>query len=282
MTPDILRYAAFSDDPSGGNPAGVVLGADQLDDSAMQEIAAQVGYSETAFLHTPQHADGEDRATVRYFSPQAEVDFCGHATIATAVARAERGQTRPLALSTRAGLVRVGVRATDDGAVARLTSVPTSTAPLPDPLLTSLLRALRWDAGDLDPAWPPHVAFGGNHHPVLATRTRQRLADLDYDVPRLRALCLEHGWTTVALVWPESPTRVHARNPFPVGGVVEDPATGAAAAALGGYLRTTRGTTGHLTVLQGEDLGRPSVLGVDIDGDSDRVVVSGTAVRITS
>jgi len=76
----VLRYAAFTTDASGGNPAGVVLDARGLDDQTMQAIAAEVGYSETAFL--------TDRA-VRYFSPKAEVPFCGHATIATAVARAE-------------------------------------------------------------------------------------------------------------------------------------------------------------------------------------------------
>jgi len=78
----VLRYAAFTSDPAGGNPAGVVLDARGLDDQAMQAIAAEVGYSETAFV-----VDG----SVRYFSPKAEVPFCGHATIASAVARADRG-----------------------------------------------------------------------------------------------------------------------------------------------------------------------------------------------
>ena len=83
---EILRYAAFSSDPAGGNPAGVVLDAGDLDDAAMQRIAADVGFSETAFL-TPT---GPTTARVRYFAPIAEVPFCGHATIASAVARAER------------------------------------------------------------------------------------------------------------------------------------------------------------------------------------------------
>ena len=78
---EILRYVAFSDRPDGGNPAGVVLDATGLSDERMLEIAAEVGYSETAFL------SGDD---IRYFSPLAEVPFCGHATIATAVALAER------------------------------------------------------------------------------------------------------------------------------------------------------------------------------------------------
>ena len=87
MTADVLRYAAFTADPSGGNPAGVVLDADGLDDATMQRIAADVGYSETAFV-TPSGDNGD--LDVRYFSPLAEVPFCGHATIATGVAWGER------------------------------------------------------------------------------------------------------------------------------------------------------------------------------------------------
>ena len=78
---DVLRYVAFSDRPDGGNPAGVVLDASGLSEAEMLGIAADVGYSETAFV------DGDD---IRYFSPLAEVPFCGHATVATAIAIAER------------------------------------------------------------------------------------------------------------------------------------------------------------------------------------------------
>src|ERR1700759_4758059 len=82
---DILRYAAFTTDPAGGNPAGVVLDATGLDDARMLTIAADLGYSETAFV---TKRDGNS-AVLRYFSPLAEVPFCGHATVATAVALGE-------------------------------------------------------------------------------------------------------------------------------------------------------------------------------------------------
>src|SRR3712207_41782 len=80
---EILRRAAFTDDPSGGNPAAVVLDASTLTDDEMLRIAADVGYSETAFLTA---TDDEGTYDVRYFSPLAEVPFCGHATVAAAVA----------------------------------------------------------------------------------------------------------------------------------------------------------------------------------------------------
>src|SRR5690242_4612614 len=83
-----LRYAAFTTDPAGGNPAGVVLDAAGLTDGQQLDVAARLGYSETAFLTAVPGA--ERNWTVRYFSPLAEVPFCGHATIAAAVALGER------------------------------------------------------------------------------------------------------------------------------------------------------------------------------------------------
>jgi PhzF family phenazine biosynthesis protein len=259
---EILRYAAFTTDPRGGNPAGVVLDAAGLSDAEMLAIAAEVGSSETAFLI-------DDR--LRYFSPLAEVAFCGHATIATAVALGP-GEHR---FRTNAGEVPVSV---DADRRATLTSVPTRTADLDD--LDPLLAALGWAAGDLDPELPPRVAYAGAWHPIIAARTRARLADLHYDVPALKALMEARGWTTIQLVWREAADRFHVRDPFPVGGVYEDPATGAAAAAFGGYLRE-RGATGVLHLSQGDDMGRPGRLTVTLVPGEAGVRVTGAAVAIT-
>ncbi|MFF4590256.1 PhzF family phenazine biosynthesis isomerase [Streptomyces sp. NPDC001388] len=278
---DTLRYTAFTDDPTGGNPAGVVLDAAGLDEAAMLAVAAEVGYSETAFV------TGRDevarRFRVRYFSPLAEVAFCGHATVALAVALAERLGPGDIVLDTAAGEIPVATRVDDEGAVvATLTSVATRSRPATSTELDATLTALGWAPGDLDPALPAHVAFGGNDHLVLAAASRARLADLDYDFDGLGEVMRRHGWTTVHLVWRESPEHFHARDPFPVGGVVEDPATGAAAAAFGGYLRTVGLVTGpaRITIRQGEDMGRPSDLLIEVDPQDPRVRVTGRAVPI--
>ncbi|MEU6549211.1 PhzF family phenazine biosynthesis isomerase [Streptomyces sp. NPDC046915] len=280
---ETLRYAAFTHDPAGGNPAGVVLDASGLDDAAMLAIAADVGYSETAFV--TRRDEAARRFQVRYFSPLAEVAFCGHATVALAVALAERLGAGDIVLDTPAGEIPVATGVGDDGTVrATLTSVPTRSRPATDTELEPALKALGWAPGDLDAALPPHVAFGGNDHLVLAAATRERLADLEYDFDGLAELMSRHGWTTVHLVWRESPERFHARDPFPVGGVVEDPATGAAAAAFGGYLRTLGLVTGPatITVRQGEDMGRPSDLLIDVTPQDSRTRVSGQAVPMTA
>ncbi|MBB5113584.1 PhzF family phenazine biosynthesis isomerase [Micromonospora echinospora] len=277
---DILRYAAFTADPAGGNPAGVVLDATGADDAEMQQVAAEVGYSETAFLAPA----GDGQFTVRYFSPKAEVPFCGHATIASAVAYAERHGPGVLHLDTRAGLVAVATSVQADGiTTATLTSVAPRSVPLAVDDLAALLAALRWSPGDLDPALPPRVAYAGAWHPIVAAATRQRLADLDYDMAALSALMAERDWTTIDLVHRESELVFHARNPFPPGGVVEDAATGAAAAAFGGYLRELGlvRPPATVTVRQGEDMGRPSLLTVGIPADPGAgIAVTGTAVPI--
>ncbi|MGW4752101.1 PhzF family phenazine biosynthesis protein [Streptomyces chartreusis] len=277
---EISRYVAFSSDPSGGNPAGVVLDATGVDDKEMLAAAAEVGYSESAFVVPAD--DGT--LDVRYFSPLAEVPFCGHATIATAVAHAERHGTGRLLLRTKAGPVTVTTDRTADGTLtATLVSVAPHTEPLTDADLAELLAILGWSAADLDPALPPRVAFAGARHPILAAATRERLADLDYAMETLAALMARENWTTIDLLWRESPTVFHARNPFPPGGVVDDPATGAAAAAFGGYLRELElvATPATLTIHQGVDMGRPSIITVTVPAEPGTGIgVTGTAVRI--
>ncbi len=277
---EILRFTAFTSDPAGGNPAGVVLDATGADSATMAAVAADVGYSETAFV-VPRADGGLD---VRYFSPLVEVPFCGHATIATAVAYASRHGSGAWEFHTQAGLVRVVTSSGDDGSVrAELVSVPPRTEPIPDHALAELLAALRWSAEDLDPALPPLAAYAGAWHPVVAAADRARLADLDYDMDELGAVMARYGWVTVDLVWRESETVFHARNPFPPGGVVEDPATGAAAAAFGGYLRELGLVTppATLTVHQGVDMGRPSLITVRVpEGRDTGIAVSGTATAL--
>jgi PhzF family phenazine biosynthesis protein len=280
MNVEVLRYAAFTDDPASGNPAGVVVDAGQLTEQDMLDIAAGVGYSETAFVteSDPQRR----RYTVRYFSPRAEVPFCGHATIATAVEIARSAGAGELVFTTRAGEVPVHTVIQDGRLWATLTSVPARSRPARPDEVGPALAALGWAPGDLDPSFPVHVAFAGAHHLMLAAATRARLADLDYNFAALAELMSAQDWTTVHLFWAEEPALFRARDPFPPGGVVEDPATGAAAAAFGGYLRALGHITAptRLTVRQGEDLGRPSELLVDVDPADERVKVTGQAVPI--
>jgi len=284
-----LRYAAFTHRGVGGNPAGVVLDAERLSVAARLRIALAVNYSETAFIEPMGGAnifsgapDSPREFKVRYFSPLAEVAFCGHATIASAVALADRDGPGHLIFHTLAGPIPIETRHCQDGTCASLKSPPTSTRAAEPEELSEALIALRWSDGDLDPRYPAHVSFAGNNHLVIAAASRKRLANLDYNFPALADLMSKRQWTTVHLVFAEHPDLFHARDPFPPGGVVEDPATGAAAAAFGGYLRALRlsKVPGRVTIIQGEDMGRRSELFVDLLVNDDRVTVTGFASRI--
>lgn len=279
---EVLRYAAFTLGGEGGNPAGVVLDATDLDEAEMQRIAAEVGYSETAFLrHRPDEPNVYD---VRYFAPTQEVPFCGHATLASAVALAEREPAAEMVFHTAAGLVTINTEESHAGLVAELTSVAPRVVEPPEGLVDRCLGALHWSAEDLDPDYPPRLANAGAEHLVLVVRTHRRLIDLDYDFEALAELMAEHALVTLQLVWPKSKRKYYARNPFPPGGMVEDPATGGAAAAFGGYLRDLGliGHTASFTIRQGAEMGRASLIEVSVMEGEPGVRVRGLASLIES
>ncbi|HEX5088544.1 MAG TPA: PhzF family phenazine biosynthesis isomerase [Nocardioides sp.] len=275
MNAQVLKYAAFTDDGTGGNPAGVVLDSDRLTDQQMLAIAAAIGYSETAFVS----ADGR---RLRFFSPRAEVAFCGHATVATAVALAERDGTGTRDLVTAAGRISVETRTTGRGLEATLTSPPASTREASAELVAETLAAFAWESALLDPAFPVHVANAGNDHLMLGLAGLETLAAFDYDYDALAALMEREGWTTVHAFVRERPTEFRARNAFPPGGVREDPATGAAAAAFGGYLRELGlvARPSRFTIHQGVEMGAPSRIEVGVPGSGEHIEVSGAATRL--
>ena len=271
---EILRYRAFTTaepNPASGNPAGVVLDAEELDRPGH---APDRGRPRLQRDSVP-HRDRADAARVRYFTPRAEIAFCGHATIASGVALARRRNAAPVVrLTTNAGLVPVEVTAEQ----ATLVAVDTEVEELDGRLLDELLTALRLDRDDLDPVLRPALVHGGNLHPLVAVRDGV-LERLDHDSDAVLSLQDAQGWDgTVPVVQRLSTTRFASRNPFPRGGIREDPATGSAAAGLGAYLRAG----GHidapavLTVDQGAETGRPSLLVVEVPREG-RVRVTGTA-----
>ncbi len=274
----LYRLSAFTTTPTGGNPAGVWIGDALPEPDEMQRLAAEVGYSETAFV-TPRRGP---RRTVRYYSPEAEVPFCGHATIAAGVQLGQLDGPGDYVFDTPIGRVAVAVSQADGLPEATLTSVEPKHRLTPPDLLERALAALGWQARELDPSIPSALAFAGAWHLVIAAGSNDRLAQLDYDFAVLKALMLETDLTTLQLVWRESPTAFRARNPFPVGGVVEDPATGAAAAALGGYLRDAGLIEAPATLLirQGEAMGRPGRITVRVPA-AGGISVSGHAVDLT-
>jgi PhzF family phenazine biosynthesis protein len=265
----VQRVASFSDGERGGNPAGVWIGDTLPDAETMARVAKAVGFSETVFA-APLGAGWR----VRYFAPEAEVAFCGHATIALGAVLGEGVH----ALTLNAAAITVEGARTGDTLSAALMSPPTWSQPLPPEAVSEYLTLFGYSGTDLDPRIPPARIHAGADHVILALSDRARLATLDYDLEQGRALMAREGLTTILLLQAEDAARFHARNAFAIGGVVEDPATGSAAAALGGYLRDLDWPLdGAVTVIQGEDMGMRSILRVEItDEPGASIRVSGT------
>jgi PhzF family phenazine biosynthesis protein len=277
---EILRYAAFTDTPDGGNPAGIVLDADHLEAAEMQAIAADIGYAESAFVL--RRSAG--RAQLRYFAPEAEVPFCGHATIATGVALAEREGVGRLLLDAPVGPIDLVTELVDERLVASLVTVEPRVEGIDGGVRAELLLRLGLGETDLDQSLPVLLSYAGNVHPVVPVRSAAVLRGLDYDFPGLRRLMAAQGWNaTVAVVHRRDTLVFDARNPFPPGGVREDPATGSAAASLGAYLRHLGEVAppATLTVHQGADVGRPSRITVLVP-PSGGLTVRGGAVPIVA
>jgi PhzF family phenazine biosynthesis protein len=273
----LLRLAAFSDGDRGGNPAGVAIGEHLPEPAEMQRIAAEVGYSETAFA-APQGMGWR----VRYFSPAAEVPFCGHATVALGAALAERLGDGLFPLTLNHAEITVEGRRQGDRWSAALQSPPTRSAPVAPELLAEALALFGYLPEDLDPALPPALVHGGADHLLLALRSREALAAMRYAMEAGAALMAAAGVLTILLVWAEGPQTFHSRNPFAIGGVYEDPATGAATAALAGYLQTLGWPHGgRITVVQGEDMGCRSLLSAGIpDEPGGSIRVAGQVRRL--
>jgi PhzF family phenazine biosynthesis protein len=268
--------SAFATDNAGGNPAGVVLCDTLPQDAEMQAIAKQVGFSETVFAAPEGNA-----WRVRYFSPEVEVDFCGHATIALGAALAREHGSGNFTLKLNKASITVEGYDRDAEWGAAFQSPSTQSRSIAPELLEETLNLFGLTFDDLDPRIPPAIANAGGDHIVLALNSHEALQNMNYDQKRGHALCTRERLVTLNLVYAAAPQVFHSRNPFPVGGVFEDPATGSAAAALAGYLRDLKWPhQGALTVYQGAEMQMPSRIAIELSEVKGSSVKVAGAVRL--
>lgn len=253
---NVLKLAAFSHNGQGGNPAGVAFCDEMPSDEDMLKVAKEVGYSETAFL--VKQTDGW---RVRYFAPAMEIPFCGHATIALGAALGERFGNGEYKLVLNDSQISVHAEKSGNGFIATLQSPETHSEDAPKEFVDEVLAGFHLTPDQLNPVFPIRFASGGAKHLIFVVRDLKTLADMRYDFEKVRALMMDKNLITISLLWQESDNLFHSRNAFASGGVYEDPATGAAAAALAGYLRDIQWKgKKEFTILQGEDMGMPSRL----------------------
>jgi len=271
----VNKISAFSHNNEGGNPAGVVICEAMPEPKAVLKIAKDVGYSETAFLH--KYKDGW---RVRYFSPEIEVPFCGHATIATGYVLGEQYGAGKYKFYLNHGSIEVSVEKTRADALSvSFKSPATFSEPAPLKYVNSILAAFGLTHKDVNSDFPIRFASAGAKHLIIVLEEHKKLSNMSYEFEHLKKLMGQKELITINLLWQSSANKFHSRNPFPPGGVYEDPATGAAAAALGGYLRDIVWSgNSSFEVFQGEDMGSPSHLFVEYQAETGSAIkVSGEA-----
>ncbi len=265
------RVSAFSYNNSGGNPAGVVICNDFPSDNEMLNTAKKVGYSETAFLKKVN-----DGWRIRYFAPELEIPFCGHATIASTAILEENFGEGNYKLFLNEGTINVNAFQSEKGVyIATLQSPQTHSEEAPKIYIDEVLQEFNLTQDDINVNYPVRFAFAGAKHIIIVLKEKSSLKSMSYNFDSLKSVMNKESLTTVSLLWAESLNLFHSRNPFPTGGVYEDAATGAAAAALAGYLRDIKHEgNNNFEIIQGEDMGCTSLLLVeytDVTGSSIKV-----------
>lgn len=261
----------FTPRPLAGNQLCVVPEPAGLDDDAMLAIAREIGFSETTFVTS---SDG-DRYAVRIFTPDEEVPFAGHPTLGTAFVMVSEGRvTSPATQVVAAGEIPVEVDVAT-GLVWMTQLPPEFGAEMDDREL--LARAAGLSVEDLHPDLPAQTVSTGLPPLLVPVRDLETLRRARIDQHAVGDACAPSGAAELYL-FAIHDGGVTARY-FGYDTVPEDPATGSAAGPLGAYLasRGLAGLPGSVTIRQGEQVGRPSELIVDVAplGDTWRVRVGG-------
>ena len=271
-----MRYFildAFTNQPFGGNPAGVVLlDTDSFpEEKLMLQIAAELRYSETAFVRR----DADKEFTIRYFTPKAEVELCGHATIASFVLLNHEGLASGQCLChTLAGDLHIeaGEKVMMQMATPRILSTIEET--------DELYKAL--GVNHYRPTMPVQIAYSGLNDIMLPLLDVDTLQNLKPDMEAIAAITKRYDAVSFhVFAFDNDGYTAHVRDFAPLYDIPEESATGTANAALTYYLQQCGclDAEADCAFLQGEAMGRPSVVATRIQKDGS-IYVGGTAAIV--
>lgn len=271
---NVERISAFSYKNEGGNPAGVLFSDEMLSEEKMLKIAKDVNYSETAFL-----VKQGDAFRIRYFSPETEIAFCGHATVASGYCLGQNFGFGKYELILNDGNINIEVGKDEGKSFTSISSLKTKSKDVSKEYINSILDAFSFTKDDVDTKYPVRIAYSGNNHLIIFLKHKSKVQEMKYDFEKVKALMQKEEIVTISILYKENENLYYSRNAFAYGGVVEDPATGSAAIALGEYLRANNfKKSGSIEILQGFDMKQPSQLFVSFtDVANSSIKVSGTS-----
>ena len=261
---------AFTDQPFGGNPAGVVLLDSDIfpKEELMLQIAAELRYSETAFIK--RHFAQE--FTIRYFTPKAEVELCGHATIASFFLLHQKGLASGSCLChTLAGdlTIQVGKKVMMQMAKPRIVSTLSKTE--------EIYQAL--GVKGYCPTMPVQIVYAGLPDIMVPLPDVTSLQSLQPDMEAIKEITKRYEAVSFhVFAFANDGYTAHVRDFAPLYDIPEESATGTANASLTYYLQQCGclGAEAECAFIQGEAMGRPSIVATRIQADGN-IFVGGTA-----
>ena len=268
---EVYVASAFSKDGAGGNKAGVVIGRPELTDEQKRHIAAELGYSETAYVTDSDKADFK----LEYFTPTEEVPLCGHATIATFFVLNHLGmlQKADYTIETKSGILKI--RAGEDGTIFMEQNLPMYPHTLEVQAFGDFLEE-RYIPADLT----AQVVSTGLKDVILPIDSPEHLRELEPDFPAMADFSRERdviGVHAFTLVDDQEITAL-CRNFAPLYGIDEESATGTANCALASFLFRYHEKKERYVFEQGHNLNAVSRIVVNIkyhDDMIDAVFVGG-------
>ncbi|UKS29281.1 PhzF family phenazine biosynthesis protein [Paenibacillus sp. HWE-109] len=281
----VYHYDAFSCIPNMGNPAGVVLNGDHLTEEQMQEIAAKVGFNETAFPMKSEKADWR----IRFFTPGHEINLCGHATMATIYALKTRGllgDQTSLTIETKAGILPIRLAITEDLAITMRQAAPEFREFHGS--LEELAHSMGIEVEDIEQDLPTLYGSTGAWTLLIPIKKLAAFRRMKPDNKIFPSILKEMPRASVhpfCLETYDSNAHMHARHfSSPFSGTVEDPVTGTASGVMGAYytryMNKNADTSVKLVIEQGQEIERDGRVGVKVI-HPDVIEITGNAVYVS-
>jgi PhzF family phenazine biosynthesis protein len=284
MNVTVYLLNAFISKDGGGNPAGVVLNAENLTNDQKKQIAAEVGFPETAFVESSKKADFK----VTFFTPTEEVDICAHATIATYTLLLQKSfvEAKSYMQEIKAGVLPVEI--IEDGTIFMDQTKPTFFEELSIERLADILQI----DGDLikKTSLIPQVVSTGSREILVPILTREALFSLQPDTEKMIKFNKEtktNGYKVFTFETISPDATAHSRDFAPHVGIPEESATGITTGPLACYLykygKLTNVEIKDLTFEQGYSMNKPSLLNVSLTAKNSKIIrvqIGGKAILI--
>ncbi len=223
-----------------------------------------------------------DSFRIRYFSPETEIAFCGHATIASGSFIGEKFGLGSYELILNDGSIQIEVSQNEGENYTSISSLKTHSKDVNEEYINKIITEFSFNKEDLNEKFPIRISFSGNNHLIIFLKDKKKMQEMQYNFDAIKVLMEKENIVTISILYEENENLYHSRNAFAYGGVIEDPATGSAAIALGEYLRDTGfKKSGDIEILQGFDMKQPSQLFVSFSEVSNSSInVSGASRKI--